>query len=91
MSNIANGINLWQEICILNLLLDAYDIYYRFRLQRYCFFITLTIGFEEYFGELKCVNKFKRCWRRTMRAMRAIAILQLANFFLYNFFILYII
>jgi len=56
VSNIANGINLWQEICILNLLLDAYDIYYRFRLQRYCFFITLTIGFEEYFGELKTVK-----------------------------------
>ena len=56
MSNIANGINLWQEICILNLLLDAYDIYYRFRLQRYCFFITPTIGFEEYSGELKTVK-----------------------------------
>jgi hypothetical protein len=24
--------------------------------QRYCFFITLTIGFEEYFGELKTVK-----------------------------------
>jgi len=76
--SIANGINLWQEICILNLLLDAYDIYYRFRLQRYCFFIPPTIGFEEYFCGLKCVNKFKRCWRRTMRA---IAFLQLAIFF----------
>ena len=30
-----------------------------FWVQRYCFFITLTIGFEEYFGELKTVNKFK--------------------------------
>jgi len=25
-------------------------------LQRYCFFITPTIGFEEYFGELKTVK-----------------------------------
>jgi len=34
---------------------DAYDVH-RFHLQRYCFFITPTIGFEEYFGELKTVK-----------------------------------
>ena len=62
-----------------------------FHLQRYCYFMTLAIGFEDCFDDLKNVNKFKRCWRRTMRAMRAIAILQLANFFSLQFFILYII
>ena len=56
-----------------------------FRLQRYCYFMTLAIGFEEYFDELKCVKLIFVVRRRPMRFMRFISILQIAKFFYIKF------
>jgi len=62
-----------------------------FWVQNYNIFCTLTIGFEEYFCELKGVNKFKWCWRRTMRTMRTISFFLINHIFsLFNFYIIYI-